>query len=85
MHKKAKILGGLVWLLVSFNVSAFFLSLALTTPVKGSFSWRPDEPFSYFINSRYFPAFPWLSLSALALSVGVYTFVKVYLDQQKFD
>ena len=79
MNKKEKILVSLFRLLISFNVSAFALSLAFTTR-KSSFSWRRDDPLDYFINSRYFDAVPWVSLSALVLSVGIYAFVKGYLD-----
>lgn len=79
-HKK-KILAGLFWLLLSFNLAAFFLSLAFTIR-KDSFSWHPEEPLSYFINSRYFPAEPWVSLAALALSVGIYCFALILLDMK---
>ena len=84
VDKNHKILGGLIWLLVSFNLSAFFLSLAFTTR-KDNFSWHPEEPLSYFINSRYFLAVPWVSLAALFLSVGIYVFVKCYLEARDDD
>jgi hypothetical protein len=77
---KKRWMAALAYLLIGINVAVGLLVIGFSPHVQGGYSYFSGDPVSYLANSRDLWRFPWVLGASFALSVGVYLFFWIVLD-----